>query len=80
VEWRPVWQLPTAALAPPSSTPNAWSGWFPASRSDLAPAGFADQAHGLLARLGTSPTYLTTVLDEAAALVAQTSAACQRPR
>lgn len=46
----------------------------------LAPAGFADQAHGLLARLGAGPQHLTTALDGAAALVAQTSAACQRSR
>ncbi len=49
-----------------------------AARLPLAPQGFTDQAHGLLARLGTSPEHLTTILDEAAALVTQTHAACER--
>ena len=45
-------------------------------RLHLAPEGFPDQAHGLLARVGTSPEELTAVLDAAAALVARTAAAC----
>ena len=47
-------------------------------RLDLAPAGFAEQAHGLLARLGTSPEGLTAALDAGAVLVARVSAACGR--
>ncbi len=51
-----------------------------AGRLHLAPEGFADRAHGLLACLGTSPDHMKSVLAEAAALVAQTSAACERAR
>ena len=47
-----------------------------AGRLPLAPEGFADQAHGLLARVGTGPEELTAVLDAAAALLARTAAAC----
>jgi predicted nucleotidyltransferase len=47
-----------------------------AGRLDVAPEGFTEQAHALLARLGTSPEELTAALDAAAALVAATRAAC----
>ncbi len=47
-----------------------------AGRLHLAPEGFPDQAHGLLARVGASTEELTAVLDEAAALLARTAAAC----
>jgi hypothetical protein len=51
-----------------------------AGRVDLAPEGFADQAHRLLASPGTSPEHITAVLDAAAVLVARTDAACQKAR
>lgn len=44
----------------------------------LAPEGFADEAHRLLASPGSSPTHLTAVLDAAADLVARTDAACRK--
>jgi hypothetical protein len=50
-----------------------------AGRLDMAPAGFADQANGLLARLGTTPVELTAALDEAVTLLAATRAACGQP-
>ncbi len=45
----------------------------------VAPAGFAERAHGLLAAPGRSPQALATVLDDAADLVARTRAACEAP-
>ena len=36
-----------------------------------APAGFAARAHGLLARVGSTPEELATTLDAAATLVAE---------
>ena len=50
-----------------------------AGRLAVAPAGFAEQAHGLLAAPGRSPQALATVLDDAADLVARTRAACEAP-
>ena len=49
-----------------------------AGRLPLAPEGFTDRAHGLLARVGTRAEDLTAVLDDAATLVEATRAACQR--
>jgi hypothetical protein len=49
-----------------------------AGRLPVAPAGFTGQAHGVLARLGTSPEELTAALDAGAMLVARVSAACGR--
>jgi hypothetical protein len=48
-----------------------------AGRLEVAPAGFTDQAHGLLAALGTGPDDLTAALDAAADLVAATRVACE---
>jgi hypothetical protein len=49
-----------------------------AGRLNLAPAGFAHQAHGLLASLGTTADELTAALDAAADLLAATREACGR--
>ncbi|MDT7614602.1 MAG: hypothetical protein QOF00_2049 [Pseudonocardiales bacterium] len=43
-----------------------------------APRGFAELAHALLARVGSSPVELTATLDAAEALVAEVRAACAR--
>jgi hypothetical protein len=51
-----------------------------AGRLHVAPSGFADQAHALLACPGTSPAELEAVLDKAALLVTRTNAACKRSR
>jgi nucleotidyltransferase-like protein len=48
-----------------------------AGRLAVAPAGFTEQAHGVLACLGTASEDLTAALDAAADLVAATSAACE---
>lgn len=48
-----------------------------AGRLEIAPEGFTDRAHGVLATLGTSTEELTAALDAAAALVAGTRAACR---
>jgi hypothetical protein len=50
-----------------------------AGRLEVAPEGFAAQAHGVLAHVGTSPGELTAALDAAAALVARARTACGRP-
>ena len=47
-----------------------------AGRLHVAPAGFTDQAQGVLARLGTSPEELTATLGAAETLLARTRAAC----
>jgi hypothetical protein len=47
-----------------------------AGRLDVAPTGFTDQAHGLVAALGTGADDLSAALDAAADLVAATRAAC----
>jgi hypothetical protein len=43
---------------------------------DIAPEGFTEQAHGVLAGLGTGPEQLTAALDDAVDLVAATRVAC----
>jgi hypothetical protein len=48
-----------------------------AGRLEVAPAGFAQQAHGLFAHLGTEPEELTTALDGAAMLVDHVRAAVE---
>lgn len=48
-----------------------------AGRLDIAPAGFADQAQDVLARLGRSTEQLSASVDAAGALVARTRSACQ---
>jgi hypothetical protein len=47
-----------------------------AGRLPLAPEGFTEQAHGVLARLGRTPEELAAALDDASDLVARTEAAC----
>ena len=50
-----------------------------AGRLSLAPAGFADQAHGVLAAVGSTPEELAATLGRATDLVEVAAAACTRP-
>jgi hypothetical protein len=51
-----------------------------AARLPGAPPDFAARAHGVLAQLGAGPDELSIALEAAAALVHDTTAACQPPR
>lgn len=51
-----------------------------AARLPGAPPDFAARAHGVLAQLGDGPDELSIALEAAAALVHDTTAACQPPR
>lgn len=50
------------------------------ARLDIAPANFAERAHGVLARLGTTPASMSAAVNSAADLVCDTETACGTPQ